>query len=315
MNRPTRATTAGRIYLDLAATARRLGRPTDELFVLYVLERFLFRLSRSPLRETLVLKGGMLLAALDERRATRDVDLLARATDNDPETVARLVRDILAIDVDDGVAYEPSRLTAAVIRDDDTYAGVRIAVPARLHRSEHPLRIDVNVGDPVTPAPIDITYPALPGPPFTLLGYPLETVLAEKIVTMIDRGDTTTRERDFADVFLLIRRHRVDASALRRAIAATAAHRGSDLRPLTDVLVLLGTDRQGPWARFVARSGLAGQVPAILNETIAAVSAFADPVLNGSLAAGRWDPTAGQWTTTRSRRNPSEKGLPPRAEA
>ncbi len=70
MNRPSRDTTARRVYLDLQAEARRRGRPTDELFVLYTLERFLFRLSLSPLRRQFVLKGGMLLAALDERRAT-----------------------------------------------------------------------------------------------------------------------------------------------------------------------------------------------------------------------------------------------------
>jgi len=172
MNRPSRDTTAGRVYLDLQAEARRLGRPTDELFVLYILERFLFRLSLSPLRRQFVLKGGMLLAALDERRATRDVDLLARATENDIDTTASLVREILAIDVDDGVVYEPARMAANVIRDEDTYTGVRIVVPARVNRAEHPLRIDVNVGDPVTPSPVEIAYPALLGEPFTILGVP-----------------------------------------------------------------------------------------------------------------------------------------------
>lgn len=166
MNRPSRDTTAGRVYLDLQAAARRLGRPTDELFVLYVLERFLFRLSLSRLRGQFLLKGGMLLAALDERRATRDVDLLVRATDNDIDTTGSLVREILAIEVDDGVVYEPARMAADVIRDEDPYTGVRIVVPARVHRAEHPLRIDVNVGDPVTPSPVEIAYPALLGAPF-----------------------------------------------------------------------------------------------------------------------------------------------------
>jgi hypothetical protein len=89
-----------------------------------------------------LLKGGMLLAALDERRATRDVDLLVRATDNDIDTTGSLVREILAIQVDDGVVYEPARMAANVIRDEDPYTGVRIVVPARVHRAEHPLQID-----------------------------------------------------------------------------------------------------------------------------------------------------------------------------
>ena len=83
MNRPTHATAGGRGYLALQAKARREGRPTDELLLLYVLERFLYRLAMSQHRHRLVLKGGMLLAAFDERRPTADVDVLARAVHND----------------------------------------------------------------------------------------------------------------------------------------------------------------------------------------------------------------------------------------
>ncbi len=141
MSRPARDTTAGRVFLDLRARARREGRPTDELLVLYVLERFLFRLARSEHRRRLVLKGGMLLAAFDERRPTADVDLLARQISNDADTVTALVRDVLAIEVDDGVVFEPDALRAQVIRDADPYTGVRITVPARIAQARHPLRI------------------------------------------------------------------------------------------------------------------------------------------------------------------------------
>jgi len=188
MTRPSRDTTAGRVYLDLRARARRDGRGTDELLALYVLERFLYRLSISAHRDRLVLKGGMLLAAFDQRRPTRDVDLLATATPNDVDTVAALVREVVTVDVDDGVVYEPERLTARTIREQDQYAAVRVVVPSRVGRAQQPLRVDVNVGDPVTPAPVEISYPALLGEPFRLVGYPIETVLAEKLVTMVARG-------------------------------------------------------------------------------------------------------------------------------
>ncbi|HSK27025.1 MAG TPA: nucleotidyl transferase AbiEii/AbiGii toxin family protein [Jiangellales bacterium] len=295
MSRPSRATTGGRAYLDLQARARREGRPTDELLVLYVLERFLFRLSMSPHRDRLVLKGGMLLAAFDERRPTADVDLLARAVSNDVESVSRVVAEVLAVEVDDGVDFEPAGSPASVIRDADPYTGVRITVPARVDRARHPLRVDVNVGDPVTPSPVDIPYPALLGEPFTLLGYPLESVLAEKVVTMVDRGDTTTRERDFADVYALTSRHAVDAASLLAAVHATGAHRGSDLRPLADAVVELADRRQVHWQRFVVRAGLASAVPASFAEAIEAIAAFADPVLRGDLTEGRWDPTQRRW--------------------
>jgi len=161
-DRPQRDTVSGRVYLDLQNRARRQDRPTDEHFVLYVLERFLFRLSVSPHRERMVLKGGMPLAAFEERRATRDVDLLARGVSNDVDEVAALVREVLAIEVEDGVDFDSDRLVARVIRDEDIYAGVRIVVPARIDRAQLPLHVDVNVGDPVTPAPVEVEYPALP---------------------------------------------------------------------------------------------------------------------------------------------------------
>jgi hypothetical protein len=111
MSRPTRETTAGRVYLDLRKRARAEGRGTDELLVLYVLERFLHRLSISAHRDRLVLKGGMLLAVFEERRPTRDVDLLGMAIANDAESVASLVTEITAIEVDDGVVLRPEQLT------------------------------------------------------------------------------------------------------------------------------------------------------------------------------------------------------------
>jgi predicted nucleotidyltransferase component of viral defense system len=299
VSRPSRDGAGGRAYLDLRARARRERRPTDELLVLYVLERFLYRLSVSDYRSRLVLKGGMLLAAFDERRPTADVDLLATAIANDVEVISSVVREVLAVEVDDGVVFEPDDLRAQVIRDVDPYTGVRITVPARIDRARHPLRIDINVGDPVTPAPVQVSYPALLDEPFELVAYPLETVLAEKLVTMIDRGDATTRDRDFADVYVLTGRHEVDAEQLAAAVRATGAHRGSDLRPLRSVLVDLATARQADWARFLARSGLDDSAPPTLAEAIAAIAGFADPIIVGDVNSGVWDPTARRWRGSR----------------
>jgi predicted nucleotidyltransferase component of viral defense system len=295
MSRPTRATVAGRVYLDLQARARREQRPTDELLVLYVLERFLFRLSQSRHRDRLVLKGGMLLAVFGDRRPTRDIDLLAQETSNDVEAVARLVRDVLVVSVDDGVVFKHDRLTADVIRGEEVYPGVRVAVPASIHRAQIRLRIDVSVGDPVTPGVIEVAYPSLLAEPFPVAGYSLETVLAEKIVTMIDRGDTTTRERDFADVVLLTARNTVDAPQLSSAIAATAAYRHSVLQLLRETLVDLGALRQTDWARFVDRAGLQPAVPASYTEAIGLIVDFADPILAGTVTSGAWDPNTRAW--------------------
>jgi hypothetical protein len=131
-----RDTAAGRAYLDLQQMARRRGRPTQELLLTYVLERFLFRLSRSDHRDRLVLKGGMLLAVLGSRRPTGDVDLLARAIDNDVAAIADVVRTVLSVTVDDGVTYEADAMTAQVIRDAALYSVLRLSVPSRIERAK-----------------------------------------------------------------------------------------------------------------------------------------------------------------------------------
>jgi predicted nucleotidyltransferase component of viral defense system len=295
MTRPSRATTSGRAYLDLLARARREGRPSDEMLTLYVLERFLYRLSVSAHSNRLLLKGGMLLSAFGQRRPTRDIDLLAKTTSREPAAVADLIREIAAIEADDGVVYETSQMTTMIIREQDLYAAVRVAVPARIDRARQPLRVDVNVGDPVTPAPTVVTYPALLGEPFPLLAYPIEAVLAEKLVTIVARGDTTTRDRDFADILLLAGRHDIDAASLSEAITATATFRKIALRPIRETLVTLGTDRSREWERLITRAGLAALLPSDYTEAISQVAAFADPVITAKATSARWEHRRHRW--------------------
>jgi len=292
---PTRVTTAGRAYLDLRRRDRAEGRGTDELLVLYVLERFLYRVSVSDHRHRLVLKGGMLLAALDQRRPTRDVDLLALGLANDIDTIIEMVTPILQIDVDDGVEFDTAELTADTIRDQAAYTAVRLAVPATLATAQVALKVDVNVGDPVTPAPREISYPTLLDEPFTLVGYPIETVLAEKLVTMVERAATTTRDRDFADVWTFTARHAIDAEPLAAAIAATAEHREVEPEPLAGLLAPLAALRQSAWTTYLVRAGLDDQVPGDLSSVIDDVAAFADPLIAGHIHHARWDPTTRQW--------------------
>ena len=99
----------------------------------------------------------MLLAVLGSRRPTGDVDLLARAIDNDVAAIADVVRTVLSVTVDDGVTYQVDEMTAQVIRDAALYSGVRLSVPSRIDRAKVVLRLDVNVGDPVTPHPVDVS--------------------------------------------------------------------------------------------------------------------------------------------------------------
>ncbi len=292
----SRATTGGRVYLDLQRLARETKRPTDELFRTYVLERFLWRVANSTYRDRLVLKGGLLLAALGERRPTADVDLLAQDLSNDLDDVAGMVAAVLSVGSDDGVAYDLGQLRVSRIRDDDVYPGVRVAVPARIDRARALLRVDVNVGDPVTPGPVDVEYPGLLHEPFSIIAYPIETVLAEKIVTMMDRGELNTRERDFADVYMLASRFEIKGAGLAAAIRATMAHRGSSLRLIEEAGGDLGRQRQGSWAAFVSNAGIEGTLPDSYAEVVEAIVAFADPLIAGNGADRKvWNPVDRRW--------------------
>ncbi|MGQ0743678.1 MAG: nucleotidyl transferase AbiEii/AbiGii toxin family protein [Acidimicrobiales bacterium] len=148
---PSRDSTSGRTYIDLQKKARADGRPVQELFQLYILETFLDRLSRSPDRESFVLKGGVLLAAFGVRRPTRDVDLQATALSSDAEVVRQRMVEVAAIEIDDGVVFDTSSATAEGIRDDDAYPGVRVSMAATLLPAKHRFHVDVNTGDPASP--------------------------------------------------------------------------------------------------------------------------------------------------------------------
>jgi hypothetical protein len=178
---------------------------------LYVLESFLARLAATRFADRFVLKGGVLLVAFGERRPTRDIDLQAQDLDNDPGAIRAAIVGIAAVSLDDGVIFDVETATAEVIRDEDRYQGVRVSMAAKLATARPGFHVDVSVGDPITPAPPTMHLPRILGGEIVVRGYPLAMVDAEKIVTAISRGTTSTRWRDFADMYLLARHHATTA--------------------------------------------------------------------------------------------------------
>lgn len=193
---PRRDTAAGRAYNDLRNLAGREQRDPAELFTLYVLESFLARLAGSEYAGDFVLKGGVLMAAFAVRRPTRDIDLAAIKISNDVSNVEDRIRAIVATAREDGVSFDPGSVVGEAIRDAADYAGVRVHVTAQLATARIALHVDVNFGDPIWPAPTDPELPLLLGGTLRLRGYPAHMVLAEKIVTAIERGDQNSRWRD-----------------------------------------------------------------------------------------------------------------------
>jgi hypothetical protein len=297
VNRVTRGTPSGDAYLDLQNEARRTGRPTQELLQLYVLEGFLARLAASEVRESFALKGGVLLAAFDSRRPTKDVDLAGLNLANDTETVLELVRSVLAMEppAEDGIEFAADTATAEVIREEGDYSGVRVHVEARLASAKLPFHVDVNVGDPIWPEPTTVAVPRLRGgAPIEVHGYPMHMVHAEKTVTAIQRGIATTRWRDFGDIWTLSRRHRVDANDIRHAIEEVARYRNATLRPLAEVLDGFAPLAQARWSQWRRRSN-SGHLPDQFEPVLRVVIEFADPVLIGVADGLVWDPEAAAW--------------------
>jgi hypothetical protein len=295
LSAPSRATPAGRAYLNLRNKATEDRRPFEELLHLYVLEGFLARLAASARAERFVLKGGVLLAAFGERRPTRDVDLQAQALENDVEVVRDAVCEIARIQLDDGVVFDADTATAEAVRDEDAYPGVRVTIAARLATARPHFHVDVSVGDPITPPPVPVQVPMLLGGHLSVRGYPLAMVHAEKIVTAISRGTTSTRWRDFADVFLLARHQPMDGAELVKAIRDVAGHRQVELAPFVSVLDGYAAIGQQRWAAWRRRQRLDDRLPELFGDVLDAVIVFADPAIAGTAASRAWDPTRGAW--------------------
>jgi hypothetical protein len=297
VSRISHGTPSGDAYLDLKSQAKLTGRPTQELLQLYVLEGFLARLAVSDVRDGFVLKGGVLLAAFETRRPTKDVDLAGVNLVNSTEAVLAVIQTVLETSPAeaDGIEFFPETATADVIRDEDQYSGVRVHVDARLASAKLPFHVDVNVGDPIWPAPMTVAVPRLRGgTPIRLSGYPVHMIHAEKIVTAVQRGTANTRWRDFGDVWTLSRRHPVAGADLQRAIREVAQGRGAVLAPLTEVLDGYAELAQTRWVAWRRRGG-SDHLPEQFSGVLDAVVRFAGPPLLGQVNSLMWAPDTGTW--------------------
>ncbi len=294
---PSHASASGHAYLQLRELAKRTGRQTDELLKFYALEGFLQRLARSPHVEEYVLKGGLLLAAFAARRPTRDIDLQGRNTPNDVTHIVALVDEILAISIDDGLAFVIGSTRGETIRDDDEYSGVRVSVDARLHNAVVDFHIDISFGDPIWPDPVPTELPLLLGGNLSLQAYPLTLVLAEKTITALQRGTANTRWRDFADLTLLSAAHSIDGDEFTEALRVVATYRRVSLTPLADVLVGWAETAQRHWVIWRRRQRLELLLPENFGHILIDCTRFCDPALTGQAAHLTWSPSRQRWLT------------------
>jgi len=206
--------------------AREKGVKAQVLLQNFMFERFLARLAQSEYRDKFVLKGGTLIAAMVglEQRSTMDLDATIRNLPMTEESIREAVNAICAIPIADDVWFMVGAI--GQIRPDDIYGGFRVALMAHYDSIEAPLTIDISTGDIITPEPVKFSLKEMFGDAeLELWAYNIETVLAEKIETILRRNIFSTRPRDFYDVFILSTTQSYDKALLREALAATAAHR------------------------------------------------------------------------------------------
>ncbi len=237
--------------MSLKAKIRNIAKqkniPAQVILQNYMFERLLLRLSASEYKEKFVLKGGMLVAAIVglDNRATMDMDATLKNLPLTPEAIRSALEEVCDIAFDDGVEFEIS--TISPIREDDIYGGYRVMLNARFDTLLTPLSIDVSTGDAITPHAVQYSFSEIfdNEKSYEIWAYNIETVMAEKVETILRRGVFNTRPRDFYDAYILTTTQKFDKTVFADALRATATHRGTT-HQIEDVPSILHNIEESP---------------------------------------------------------------------
>lgn len=197
----------------------------------YMMERFLERISLSDYRDKFILKGGMLVAAMVglDARSTMDIDATVKGATVGIEEVENMIAAIVSVPIDDGVDFRVKRISE--IMDEAEYPGIRVSMETEFDHVITPLKIDISTGDAITPREVRYSFKLmLENRTIEIWAYNLETVLAEKLETVVSRATANTRMRDFYDLHILnqLHGHNISSADLSAALIATAAKRGTE---------------------------------------------------------------------------------------
>lgn len=283
-------------FSALQRIARQESRAVQELLTLYALERFLARLVESAYADSFVLKGGVLLAGYGLRRPTRDVDMQAIDFILNEEHCRKVVAAVATAKADDGLIFDANPTRIEQIRDEEEYSGLRVHVHANLYRAKIVVKLDISTGDPIFPNAQLVTMPQILGGEFTVMGHPPETIIAEKAVTILQRGATSTRWRDYMDIRSLARSRNFNAAILRGAIEQVAKHRKVELSAPSALLADHDEVAQQKWEAWRRKTEVDDITLPILNDQLTEVGKFLDPVFLGSSNPKvNWDSGLALW--------------------
>ena len=269
------------IHQRLLNKAHNEDQPFNELFQYFVIERFLYRLSKSQCADQFILKGALLFRVWDaqDTRATRDIDFLA-FSDNTIDGLIKLITEIITIPFEDGLVFDPLSIEGQTIKEDADYEGVRILCNVFLGKAKSRIQLDIAFGDTVYPAPKKDQYPTLLGHSAPVLHlYPPETVFAEKLEAMLQLGELNSRMKDFYDIWRL-RRHAFEGEALYKAISQTLKNRSTEAIPFAVLEKELNQSirKQTEWIAFLTKSRVIG--PDKFDVLLKQIAIIASPVLD-----------------------------------
>lgn len=281
----SKANVAASVRARLLDRARETKQDFNLVLTRYALERLLYRISISKHADQFLLKGALLFDLWFDipHRPTRDADFLGFGSADIPR-LEGIFQDICTIDTIDGVAFQASTVSAAEIRKDANYAGVRVTLLGLIDGARCPIQVDIGFGDAVTPGPEDVEYPVMlsefEAP--RLRVYPRYTVVAEKFEAISSLGIANSRMKDYFDLSILARHTDFDGRLLSQAIDATFERRKTPLPEgipfgLTDAFAL-DRQKQTQWQAFLRKNALAERE---LSEVVAGLRTFLLPPLDG----------------------------------
>ena len=275
---------AASVHQRLLNKSRESSRPFNELLQHFAIERFIYRLSKSPHADRFILKGALMFAAWigSISRPTMDIDLLGKI-ENSLELIRTVIKDACTMEVEnDGIVFHKDTVTAARITEDADYSGARVMLRGNLGKIRLFLRIDIGFGDVIIPGPSKVKYPVLLDfPPPELNGYTRESTLAEKFQAMVKLGLLNSRMKNFYDIWFLSQMFNFKGETLVEAIEKTFEKRKTPLPKELTIFTpsfMKDENKQAQWQGFINKTKL-GDAPKSFENVIAGIKIFLQPVV------------------------------------
>ena len=304
MSRKNIKNIAASIRQKLLNKAQESNRPFNEMLRYYAMERFLYRISKSPHSENFILKGALMFTVWGQSnvRSTMDIDLLGTIT-NDPDNITKAFQSICDIECEsDGLIFDKSSVTAEQITVDADYQGIRLHLNGNLENARIRIQVDIGFSDVIIPGPEVFDYPTILDLPAPVLNcYTKETIIAEKFQAMIKLDILNSRMKDFYDILVLAGHYEFNGIVLRESILRTFRRRTTEIPAKPTVLTeefSLNPDKITQWKAFLRKNDISN-VLENYEEVIHVLIKFLKPIIDSIVKKEDfdkvWQPVQKAW--------------------